>query len=213
MKNTIFVLLGIILYACGPNEQEIAEQKKKAEEERGKQRADSIAKVKAENPARFKKYLDKLQGTWSFEANNPCLPDGSSLCQKMKINIQGNTYKVFICDFDVKGDKLVRESKNLGEPDESLPLDYDLEKDKPSYEGKIELSEREYDIENKSNYLNLATIVCQYGDVVLTQFGGNDRGSMNTFYWDDEKEALYWSYSNSSKCQFKGYCQKAKNNS
>lgn len=205
----------ISIYSCGPSAEEISNKKKFEEEENAKAAYKAYTEAQANNPIRFDKYLKKMQGTWIFQQTQPCVElskskfgltetnERTGVCQKMKIIINGNSYKVYLEDFGVINNMLVRKD----ETNKPLPLDYDLGTELPGCEGKIEL--RQFDNENNPNK---AIVICRIDfNYACTEISGTADERFNHLYWDDSKEALNWTFHRTyGLCDYNGYCNRVK---
>ena len=203
ISKLIYVLIignALLLFSCGEDKQKQADAALYADLLKQKAKVDSVALYESDknNPVHFKNFWSKLNGTWVFQQIQPCeilskdkygldkTNGGTGVCEKMKIIINGNKYKVYYLDFGTKNNVILKDKElndgNLGWPPTEGEFNL-IHPDWPGFSAQL----------RGTKYRNEMFAV---------------QGGIDQLFWDDKKEALYWIYRNGANCQFEGYCER-----
>lgn len=220
VNNIIAAIACLMLLSCGSDAQNKPKssnnQSTNAEKQKMEARTAELEARKKGNPERFAKYLEKMQGTWTFQQVQKCtkvskdkfgldsINGGSGAGVKAKLIITGSTYKFYVVEYGAKktGEVVIQDEntyqlKTLNEG--KLP---ELGTGTPFCQGKVDLAPSNLYEENNTN---LATILLYtFGNSSCSLTGGSGTLAQGSLYWDDKAGTIHWSYLKQSQCQFEG---------
>lgn len=226
IKTITLAIACFMLLSCGSDAQNKTKstdaKTSNVEKQKMEARTAELEGRKKENPARFAKYAEKMQGTWTFQQVQKCIKvskdkfgldstkGGIGVGIKVKIVIAGNTYKLYAIEYGAKnnGEVIIQDENTYQKKTVKEDQLNTLGSGNPFCQGKFELAPSNLFEENNTT---LATVLFYtFGNSSCSLTGGSGTLVQGNLYWDDKKGTLHWTYLKQSQCQFEGDLQPVK---